>query len=152
MPPGWVTLTGNSNGWQSFYVNLAALGPLFNIQLFDTVLWRFTFISDGIQTNKDGLMFDDLHFEDYVESIPEIRNDNLISIFPNPTSNELRVYRTKGSNRQKVQVLNYTGQVLYNNSNFIGETIDTRQLASGIYLMKYSNMNFFSIKRFVVQH
>ncbi|MFI5219600.1 MAG: T9SS type A sorting domain-containing protein [Bacteroidia bacterium] len=152
MPPGWVILTGNSNGWQPFYVNLAALGPLFNIQLFDTVLWRFTFISDSIQTNKDGLMFDDLHFEDYVESIPEIQNDNLISISPNPASDELRVHRTTVSDSQKVQVLNYTGQILYDNSNFIGETIDTRQLTNGIYLLKYSDTKNFSIKKFVVQH
>lgn len=152
MPPDWVILTGNSNGWQPFYVNIAALGPLFNIQLFDTVLWRFSFISDSIQTNKDGLMFDDLHFEDYVESIPEIQHDNLISISPNPASDELRVHRTIFGDRQKVQVLNHTGQVLFANSNFIGEKIDTRRLPSGIYLLIYSNTKYYTVKKFVVQH
>jgi len=152
MPPGWVTLTGNSNGWQSFYVNLAALGPLFNIQLFDTVLWRFTFISDSIQTNKDGLMFDDLHFEDYVEGIPEIQNDNLISISPNPTSEELSIHRTKVNGNQTIQIFNYTGQVLYDQTNFKEDLIDTRHLPNGIYLLKYSDTKNFSVKRFVVQH
>ncbi|MBK6444498.1 MAG: T9SS type A sorting domain-containing protein [Bacteroidetes bacterium] len=148
----WISLTGNSNGWQQFYVNLAPLGPLFNIQLGDTVLWRFTFISDSIQTNKDGVMFDNLYFEDYVESIPEIQNDNLISISPNPTSNELRIYKSNVSDSQKVQVLNYRGQVLYDNSNFIGDRIDIRQLPNGIYLLKYAATKYFSVKKFVVQH
>ncbi len=151
-PPGWVTLTGNSNGWQPFYVNLAPLGQLFSIQLNDTVLFRFTFISDSIQTNKDGLMFDDLLFEDYFEGIEEIQNDNLISISPNPTSDELRIYRKKVSDNSRIQILNYTGQFLYDNINFIGETIDTRQLSNGIYLLKYSDTKNFSIKKFVVQH
>ena len=148
----WISLTGNSNGWQQFYVNLAPLGPLFNIQLGDTVLWRFTFISDNIQTNKDGLMFDNLYFEDYVEGIPEIQNDNLISISPNPTSNELRIHKSNVSDSQKVQVLNYRGQVLYDNSNFIGDMIDIRQLPNGIYLLKYAATKYFSVKKFVVQH
>ncbi|MBK6840035.1 MAG: T9SS type A sorting domain-containing protein [Bacteroidetes bacterium] len=148
----WISLTGNSNGWQQFYVNLAPLGPLFNIQLGDTVLWRFTFISDSIQTNKDGLMFDNFYFEDYVEGIPEIQNDNLISISPNPTSNELRIYKSNVSDSQKVQVLNYRGQVLYDNSNFIGDRIDIRQLPNGIYLLKYAATKYFSVKKFVVQH
>ena len=148
----WISLTGNSNGWQQFFVNLAPLGPLFNIQLGDTVLWRFTFISDSIQTNKDGLMFDNLYFEDYVEGIPEIQNDNLISISPNPTSIELRIYKSNVSDSQKVQVLNYRGQVLYDNSNFIGDRIDIRQLPNGIYLLKYAATKYFSVKKFVVQH
>jgi hypothetical protein len=146
------TLTGNSNGWQYFYTNIAGLGPIFNIQDFDTVLFRFTFISDSIQTNKDGLMFDNLHFEDWVEGIEEIQNDNLISISPNPVSDELRIHRTKVSANYRIQILNYTGQILSDNSNFSGETIDTRQLSNGIYLLKYSETKNFSVKKFVVHN
>lgn len=97
-------------------------------------------------------MFDDLHFEDYVENIPEIQNDNLISISPNPASDELSVHRAIFGDRQKVQVLNHTGQVLFANPNFIGEKIDTRRLPSGIYLLIYSNTQYYTVKKFVVQH
>jgi len=143
------TFTGNSNGWKHFYYCLQVPFP---VPIGDTILYRFTFISDSVQTSKDGLMFDDLHFEDWAEGIQEIQNDNLISISPNPTSYELRIHRTKVSDNQKVQILNYTGQLLYDNANFIGETIDTRQLSNGIYLLKYSDTNNFSIKIFIVQH
>lgn len=146
------TFSGNSNGWQYFMANFYGLPNLFNVQIGDTIRYRFTFISDSAQTNKDGLMFDDLHFEDYAEGIDEVQNDNLISVSPNPTSEVLQIHRTKVSDKQTIQILNYTGQVLYANANFIGTTIDTRQLANGIYLLKYSDTKSFSIKKFIVQH
>jgi hypothetical protein len=119
------TFTGNSNGWKHFYYCLQVPFPVAN---GDTILYRFTFISDSIQTNKDGLMFDNLHFEDWTEGIQEVQNNRLISISPNPTSDELIIHRTKVSNNSRIQILNYTGQVLYDNSDFIGEPINTRQL------------------------
>lgn len=65
----WLTpkpiLTGNSiGGWSQFAANLSGLGPFFGIQTGDTVLWKFTFVSDPIQTNNDGLMFDNLSIWD----------------------------------------------------------------------------------------
>jgi hypothetical protein len=138
-------LSGNSNGWQQFQVFLAQLGPLFNVQYNDTIRYRFTFISDSMQTNKDGLMFDNFHFEDWAEGISEIQNDNLLFISPNPTSDELYIHRTN-SDTARLQILNYTGEILYDTFNFNGETIITRQLANGIYLLKYSEKKYFSTK------
>ena len=143
------TFTGNSNGWKHFYYCLQVPFPVAN---GDTILYRFTFISDSVQTNKDGLMFDNLHFEDWTEGIQEVQNNRLISISPNPTSDELIIHRTKVSNNSRIQILNYTGQVLYDNSDFIGEPINTRQLTNGIYLLKYTDTKNSSIKKFIVQH
>lgn len=143
------TFSGNSFGWKHFHYCLCTHIP---VTIGDTVLYRFTFISDNVQTNKDGLMFDDLHFEDWTEGIDEIQNDNLITISPNPTSGELTIGRTKSSNKQTVQIFNFLGQILYDNSNFIGEKIDTRNLFDGMYLLKYSNTKYFSMKKFVVHH
>ncbi len=152
VPQGWLTLSGNSNGWQFFQVNLAPLGMFFNIQLNDTVLFRFTFISDSIQTNKDGLMFDDLHFLDYFEGISEEQNNNLISISPIPTKEELRIYSSIDTPTNSIQIMNGFGQVITSYSNFSGETIDIRNLKNGIYLLKYSDGQYQFVKRFVVQH
>lgn len=85
-------LTGNSSGWQDFYVNLARLGPLFNIQIGDTVQYRFTFISDSIADTFDGLTYDNLIFEDWVEGIDELGFDLINSIaFPNPVRKSLTI-------------------------------------------------------------
>ncbi len=146
------TLTGNSNGWQYFWVHLAQLGPVFNIQNGDTVLYRFTFFSDSVQTNKDGLMFDDLHFEDYVEDIEEIQNDNLISIYPNPVKDRLSIQTNQISSSVSIQIINYQGQILYNNDYFHEKFIDIQHLINGLYFLRYSDNNSFSIKKFIVNH
>jgi hypothetical protein len=150
------TLTGSTNGWQSFdldMTNWASGFGTFPIDMTaDTILFRFTYITDSSSSPRDGWIIDDLNFEDWWEEVSEIQNDNLISIFPTPTSDELKIYRTKVSDNQTIQILNYKGELLYNKTNFIGETIDTRQLKNGIYFLKYSNTTNFSIKRFVVQH
>lgn len=143
------TFTGNSNGWKYFYY---CLQIPYTVSYEDTILYRFTFISDSVQTNKDGLMFDDLHFEDWAESIPENANPNLISIFPNPANDNIVVHKTKNTGKQLVQVFNSTGQVVYDDLNFNEETIDTRQFPNGIYLLKYSDAKQFAVKTFVVQH
>ena len=146
------TLTGNSNIWKDFYVNISQLGPLFNIQNGDTVLYKFTFISDNTQSNKDGLMYDDLHFEDYLESIPEIQNDNLISIFPNPTSDLITINEIKKGSRPKIEIFDFTGHLVFVDKKFSGQTISTKALPSGVYFLKYSDSNSYATKKIVVRH
>jgi len=145
------TLTGNSNGWKYFYTNIASLGPVFNIQHGDTVLYRFTFISDSIQTNKDGLMFDDFRFEDWAEDIEEIEYLNPISIYPNPTTGVLKIHGITGNGKVKIQLLNYTGQILPDNFYFTGESIDVSVLPNGIYFLRYIENENNYIKKIVVQ-
>lgn len=145
------TFTGNSNGWKHFYYCLTPQSE-FPIDQGDTILYRFTFISDSVQTNKEGLMFDDLHFEDWAEGIEEFQNDNLISIFPNPTSDRLTIERARYSDKPKIQIINYNGQVIVDDQNFIGTTIDTQLLTNGIYLLMYSDSKNFAIKKFAINH
>jgi len=146
------TLTGNSDGWKNFYVNIAELGPIFNIQDGDTILYRFTFISDNVQTNKDGLMFDNFHFEDWVEAIQELKDDGLLSVYPNPVRDLMKIQVKMVSDKQRITIYNQIGQILFDNLNFNGETIDTRQLFNGVYTLKYSDTKNFSIKKFIVYH
>jgi len=118
----------------------------------DTILFRFTYITDSSSTPHDGWMMDDFQLQDWFEGIEEFQNNDLISISPNPTSNELKIHTNKIENSQRVQIFDFTGKILYNNPNFIGNTIDTHLLKNGIYLLKYSQFNKFSIKKFVVEH
>ncbi len=151
------TLTGSTSGWQWFELDMlqwaSGWGNFPIAMTADTILFRFTYITDSNSTPHDGWMIDDFVLEDSFESvIEEIQNANLISISPNPTTDELIIHRKKISDHSKIQILNFTGQVLYEKTNFNGETIDTRQLSNGIYLLKYSDTKNFSIKSFVVQH
>ncbi len=54
------TLTGSSNGWMEASVDMRDLGVLLDIQPGTTFIWRFSFISDGIENNQEGLMYDNI--------------------------------------------------------------------------------------------
>lgn len=78
-------LTGNSNECKYFDGVLCDIGSAFGINVGDTILYRFTFISDSIFDNKSGLLFDNFQFWDYVEGISEIRFLSVKSkVYPNP--------------------------------------------------------------------
>jgi hypothetical protein len=143
--PGY---SGIANNWKQISVNFSPE----MVNPSDTISLRFSFSSDSIQTNKDGWMIGLIQMGGFFEGIEEIQNDNLISISPNPSSDELRIHATKVSSNQKVQILNCAGQILYDNSNFTGETIDVSQFTDGIYLLKYSDKKNLSIKKLVVEH
>jgi hypothetical protein len=126
--------------------------PLNSWDGLDTITFRFTFASDSIDTGKAGWMIGGMNLVGVFESVEEFRNDNLISISPNPTSDALRIHKTKAADRQEIQIVNSLGEILYYNNNFIGDAIDTHDLINGVYFLKYSDSKNFSFKTFVVQH
>ncbi len=147
---GNAAFTGRSNSWQYEFFNWC-----YWLAWPDTtpVYLRFVFSSDSIQNNREGWMIDDIQvWTDWCEGIPELQNNNLISLFPNPTSDELRINHTNSISTSSIQVINYSGEVVYIINNFTGETINVRQLPNGIYLLKYSDGKGYEVKKFVVQH
>jgi hypothetical protein len=138
-------LTGNSNGWKSFEIDIAGLGHFFNIHLGDTVLWRFTFISDGIQTNKDGLMFDEIEVWDTPPiGIEESVFDNeKINIYPNPSQSTINIeFINDFLQHHIVKIYNKNGSLIdmvyatINNSCF---SIDISKYSIGIYFFNLIN-------------
>ncbi len=148
------TLTGNSNGWQNFWVSAQDLGNLFPVNYGDTILWKFTFISDSVTDTLDGLAFDGFEFCNFVEGIEEIQKDNLISIFPNPTNSLLFIDRKKQPEKEALYLYNYSGQLLFEDNNFISKSVDIGKLhlTDGLYFLKYSDTKNYAIKRFIVRH
>jgi hypothetical protein len=149
--------SGNSNGWKSYEADIQNLGPLFNIQFNDTVLFRFTFISDGIQTNKDGLMFDSL----YVWDVPPIGiknvNSNDINFFinPNPASTYIEVDINKSRTEiHSIEIYNRMGGIMKKIMNPLNEDkiyIDVSDFPEGIYLFSLINREGYKLfsKKFI---
>ncbi len=138
-------LTGNINEWTYFYAWLAELGLVFNINYGDTVLYRFTFISDQQDEQRDGLMYDDLHFEDWAEIIDENSNSLFQStVFPNPASMRITIdFKSNQNDPFVLKVFNSHGQQLYNKQYKNGSdiTITTRDYPTGLYIYQLTNMN-----------
>lgn len=95
-------LAASTNGWQYFGMNVAnlrfyALNELgIQIDLNDSIQYRFSFISDSINDPHDGLMYDELYFEDYVETVMELPGSAFhVQVSPNPAADLLTiVYET----------------------------------------------------------
>jgi hypothetical protein len=148
------TLTGNSNGWQNFWVSLAPLGYPFNVNWSDTILLKFSFISDSIADGLDGLAYDSFNFCDGVEGIDELLNDDLISVYPNPTSNLLYINRRNQSTKESIKIYGYNGQLLYQDNNFNSKSIDLNKLnlTDGLYFIYYSDTQSYSVKKIIIRH
>jgi hypothetical protein len=136
-------LTGNSNGWQYFEILLADNGSVFNIQIGDTIIYRFTFISDSIEDDLGGIMFDNICFNDFVEGISET-NFKLIKskIYPNPSQNYFTIeFDNPRSDFFQLSIYNIKSELILNIEN-ISENrilIDGHLLKPDIYIYKLTN-------------
>lgn len=137
-------LTGNSNGWRKFQAEMTQLGPLFDIHLGDTVLYRFSFMSDGIQTNKDGLMFDSIFVWDVPPlGLQTVGNELNISIYPNPSVTAINVGLNEGFTEISKLVINdqlgRTIKEVLISTNEESITIDISDLPQGMYSINLTN-------------
>ena len=146
------TFSGNSFGWKHFHYCLCTSTHL---AIGDTVLYRFKFISDSVQTNKDGIMFDDLQFEDMISGIEEFQNNNPIAVYPNPAQDKITIESKSATPQSYVaSIKNIQGQeMLREKINYTTtQTIDVSGLSNGIYILSLQNEKENYIKKIVVQH
>ncbi|UKN02012.1 T9SS type A sorting domain-containing protein [Paracrocinitomix mangrovi] len=145
------TFTGNSNGWQQFSVNVAGLGSVFNIQYGDTVLYKFTFISDNNPDTLGGLMFDDFSFIDYVEGIEELSASTISStVIPNPADDLFVIkFENKEAQAFSLSIYDTSGKLVFKKDDCQEEMInlDADLLQSGLYSYVLSNRSRNKIAR-----
>lgn len=133
------TLSGNSNGWKRFKANIEDFGPIFNIQGGDTVRFRFSFTSDGNQTNKDGLMFDSISVWD----VPPIGLNDLmknkleLKTYPIPSTTSVSMeFKDKNEADCVLKVYDNLGKIKFEKIISTGEksiVLNIRDYATGIY-------------------
>ena len=98
----------------------------FDVHECDTVLYRFTFISDSIQSNKDGLMFDNLNLIDYAESITNLPANLFQSqAYPNPAKSQIIIdFDNDDYQDFELEVFNALGLLIYSEKNIRGNRIE----------------------------
>jgi hypothetical protein len=140
-------LTGNSNGWQHFSLELSSL--TYELGYSDTLLYKFTFISDSSQTNKDGWMIDDFQLNDWWEGIYEFENNNKINLYPNPSNGNVTIESDIKSLRElSIEVYNETGMLVLNmelNSNKL-----RLDLPNGMYFIKLIDDSKIYLKKLMI--
>lgn len=141
-------LSGNTNGWNYFKLNLIPLSQHYEVLTGDTLQFRFSFHSDSIPDTLDGLAFDELVFCDYVESLEEYAFVQS-TVFPNPTSSELNiVFQQEALEKFDYVIENSLGEILLFGP-LIDNKIDVSTLKTGVYFLRTTNGKKLSINRFV---
>ncbi|WP_294676007.1 T9SS type A sorting domain-containing protein [uncultured Fluviicola sp.] len=151
IPP---TLSGNSNGWIHRSLNMHFLTHDLAIPAGTAILWRFSFTSDGNQSNKDGLMFDDIVLLITPPlSVEELTADN-IQISPNPVNSIMDIQITGTTEKLLYSIYSSEGKLIKQFDDEDAETaLDLNTLNSGIYYLTIHNTDnqFLAAKRFIKQ-
>lgn len=154
-------LTKSTNGWTIFSVSFydwavdshnndsSKYAHIFNT---DSTYIRFTFISDSVQTNKDGWMIDNLFLHQYTESVETITNNNLISIYPNPAGDYIYIKANYNYYaKPEVMIYNLQGQEVYATKELPKNGYLHVNLPAGMYTLIYSTGTENAVKQLVIQ-
>ncbi len=142
-----LTITSKSDGWIQSKFNWQWWIPI----KFDTIIYppdslmiRFTFISDSMETNREGWMIDDIVTVSAswqsCSAINEITADINISVFPNPFSLQTTIRTEYHLKNSTLTIYNSFGQKVRQMEYISGQsvTILRKDLLSGLYYLLLS--------------
>jgi hypothetical protein len=141
----------STNGWQRFSVRLFDWSHL---QLMTPFLYyKFTFIGDSVQTNKDGWMIDDFSCQYWTEGINKLPNNNLISIYPNPSNGNLYIKQnTSAYSKPTISITNLQGIEVYKTDKIPANGYLHLSLPDGVYVLKYVLDDEYAAKRLIIKN
>jgi len=131
--------SGNSGGWVTTYFSWHYLPVKSAFEIGDTIVIRFNFESDSINSGKEGWMIDNirLYSGDLGGGIKDIKNGKF-KIYPNPMNETTTIELNENYSKIEVEILNSSGQLIeqrtFSNKRIIN--INKNNLQPGIYLLK----------------
>ncbi|MBL7890596.1 MAG: T9SS type A sorting domain-containing protein [Bacteroidia bacterium] len=144
-------LTGNSNGWRYFAYDFSNLMPYFSINAGDTIIFKFTFISDNNSDSLDGLAFDSFSIEDYFLGVEDISIKPTLKIYPNPCQEALSIQILEYDTFKNGELIIYNilGEIIYKTIFLQNQTIDVSFLPPGVYNLTLKSENSQTSEPFV---
>jgi len=129
--------------------------PGFTTMLEDTTIIRFNFISDSVETNKEGWMIDHIRLISYLlmGSVDDYQKVDF-SISPNPIRESAQLEFNKIYQKIHLQVYSLSGQLISEQDYFNTQSIhfDRKKINEGSYLLKLTfDQKEFGIKKIVIQ-
>lgn len=130
---GWILSRFNWYWWIPVKADTIIYPP-------DSLMIRFTFISDTIETNREGWMIDDILTASAEWQLCTGINEtstNSLSIFPNPFSQQLTIESKEELKEANITIYNSTGTKVKEIRNVFGQSITLQRdnLPSGIYYL-----------------
>ncbi len=138
--------SSSTSEWKQ--AKLAAYGGT----MYDTVLFRFIFISDTTLSTKDGWMIDNISVWYWCEGAADnIKNENLLSLYPNPSKGNIHIHSNALQKQDAaVSVYNVLGQEVYKTENILPDGNLHLHLPDGIYTLKYFAGDEYCVKRVMI--
>jgi hypothetical protein len=141
-----------TSDWKTTTIQWIWMLPV-KLYVSDSLIVRFNFISDNIQTNKDGWIIDNIIMGDIYlgSSIEELSNGINVTLFPNVTTDYFSYQIESGGDIQSIVITNIAGATVLSIQNPISEDkIDVSNLPSGNYFVKFLSKDNQTIKRLVI--
>ena len=86
-----------------------------------------------------------------VSGVEDIYNNKSVSVYPNPVKNELTIEPFSSNTKQKIEILNTMGQLVYSSIIYEKSVVDVSNLSNGVYLIKMISDNSNEVKQFIKQ-
>lgn len=134
-------LTGSSSVW-IYYYSVAWTIPDYYPDA-DTILLKFVFHSDSVETFQDGWLIDDIVIEEALESVFDISKPRILSkVFPNPAAGEAAIFIEDAEGKEyTLEIFNQGSMTqVFRTSVFGGHTLlALNELPSGAYVYQLFN-------------
>ena len=155
--------SGKSDGWiksgfcwQWYF----AVSPDTIIANPDSLLLRFTFISDSILESREGWMIDDIVTTagslELCSGVNEPYHNERITVYPNPFSTQAFVQTEKSLHQATLTVCNSLGQKVKQMKNLSGQSfiLERDNLPVGLYFLQLTQENKFlnTTRIFITDH
>lgn len=137
---GQRAFTGTDGGslggsWGQSVIDLSKLG----VTSGSKIKFRFEMGTDGCN-GVEGWYLDELYvYNCSTLAVEDVKKQNGISVFPNPTSGFVTIQNTKNSDLKTVEIYNVAGQLIKDfklNSGTNKASLDMSQLLNGTYILK----------------
>jgi hypothetical protein len=133
--------SGHSSGWVSTWFSWHYIAVKSAKVISDTMVIRFNFISDSIQSNKEGWMIDNIRF--YSGDIGggiETNNSTQFKIYPNPMHLTTTIELNGIHDKTQLDLFDIDGKLVDQRNYSYKQIINLNKdnLKSGLYLLKIS--------------
>jgi hypothetical protein len=151
---GKVGFSGTDTSWKTTNIGWPLMGVKNNV-VYDTILFRFNFISDSIQTNKDGWMIDDIRLYAVFYSGINEKQTMSLAAFPNPCNNDITFSFPLSNDTKQLSIFASDGTLVYQSKLTSKQYFryDSSVLPDGIYVARLLAGNGSTqLEKFVVKH
>jgi len=147
----WKAFQLNMDPWMNALPGGADSFPHYRTS--DTILFRFTFISDSDTSHHDGWMIDNFFIENAIMegAVKPALNDNSLSIYPVPSKGNIYYHNSSQlTGKTSIRIYNQQGNEVYRIGDLPCSGFLNFSLPNGNYVLKYINGDDVIVKRLEV--